>query len=67
MKKQSFWKSEVGAMSIAAIVLLAAFPVSLVGLNSGSDGLLYFALAMILCALISAPVMALLRHLNKKQ
>ncbi len=67
MKKTSFWKSEVGHLSVAAIILLAAFSVSLIGLNAGSDGILYLGLAMILCSLLSAPFMVLLNHLKGKK
>lgn len=65
MKKTSFWSSEVGKMSIACIILLAAFPVSLMGLN-GTGALLYLGLIMILGALASAPIMTLLAHLKNK-
>ena len=66
MEKTSFWKSELGAMCIAFIVLIVAFPVSLAGLNSGSDGILYLGLVLILAALLSAPVMMILKHAKKK-
>ena len=65
MKKESFWSSEVGKMSVACIILLLAFPVALMGLN-GSIALLYVSLVMILGALVSAPIMTLMAHLKKK-
>ena len=52
-------------MSIACIVLLLAFPVALIGL-SGTIALLYVSLAMILGALVSAPIMSFMAYLKKK-
>ena len=66
MKKTSFWSSEVGKMSIACIILLLAFPVSLIGMSNGVNAALYLGLVMILGALASAPVMSLMAHLKNK-
>ena len=65
MEKKSFWSSDLGKMTIACIVLLLAFPVALIGL-SGTIALLYVSLAMILGALVSAPIMSFMAYLKKK-
>lgn len=49
----------------ASMFLLLAFPVALIGL-SGTIALLYVSLAMILGALVSAPIMSFMAYLKKK-
>ena len=51
--------------NLSMTFLLLAFPVALIGL-SGTIALLYVSLAMILGALVSAPIMSFMAYLKKK-
>ena len=43
-------------LSIAAVVMLAAFPVILIGLNAQSSALIYLGLFLLGTALLSVPI-----------
>lgn len=60
-----FLTTKMGKLTVAFVLLLLAFPVSLAGLNTGADGLLYGGLVLILIGLGIAPAMKV-RALLKK-
>ena len=65
MEQRSFFRTEVGKMSLAGLLVLLAFPLIYLGVTlPGMTALAYVGLGMIIVGMAAAPVMS---FLNRKK
>lgn len=56
MEKNSFFKTKAGGLTIAFIIIMAAFFIILAGLNTENDATCTAGVAVILAAMLYSPV-----------
>lgn len=56
MKKQSFWKTKAGGLTLAFIVIMIAFAVIMAGLGMSNDVLCMIGFITIVVAMLYSPV-----------
>ena len=56
MKKNSFWSTQAGALTIAFIITMLGFGMILFGMNNGSEGLANAGFISIMIAMLISPI-----------
>ena len=56
MKKDSFWKTKAGGLTIAFLVIMAAFAVIMVGISMDSTAVCTVGFVLIVGAMLYSPV-----------
>lgn len=56
MQAQSFFRTKEGGLSIAGLVILVSFPITLLGIHTGADWLSAVGLGLILLGMIYSPL-----------
>lgn len=56
MEKQSFWKTRAGHLTLAFIVIMAAFLLIMAGLAMGSEAVCVAGFVLIAAAMLYSPV-----------
>lgn len=67
MEKKSFFQTKEGGLTLAFIVIMAAFAVIMAGLKSTGDGLCLAGFVMIIAAMLYSPVKVFIFGAGKKK
>lgn len=66
MEKNSFFKTKAGGLTIAFIVIMAAFAIIMAGLKMSGDGLCVVGFVMIILAMLYSPFKVYILDRRKK-